>query len=87
VARNSGKCLDVSTASTADAARVVQWTCTGGRNQQWEVQDAGGDYLRLVARHSGKCLDVPSSSLVDGTRLQQYACNGGQNQQFAWNPA
>ncbi|MGW3230683.1 RICIN domain-containing protein [Kitasatospora sp. NPDC001095] len=35
---NSGKCLDVTGASTADGAQVVQWTCGSGRaNQEWTV--------------------------------------------------
>jgi hypothetical protein len=82
VARHSGKCLDVADASTADNARVVQYTCGTGTNQQWQVQDAGGGYFRLVARHSGRCLDVISGGTADGVRLIQYACGTGANQQF-----
>ncbi|WP_435864360.1 RICIN domain-containing protein [Streptomyces sparsogenes] len=33
--RSSGKCLDVADESTADKAVIVQWSCTGGANQQW----------------------------------------------------
>ncbi|MCZ4515618.1 RICIN domain-containing protein, partial [Streptomyces sp. ActVer] len=35
VNRNSGKALDVSGTSTADGARVSQWTRHDGANQQW----------------------------------------------------
>jgi hypothetical protein len=35
-ARHSGKCLDVAGYSTADSARIVQYTCNGGTNQQWQ---------------------------------------------------
>ncbi|WP_229847234.1 RICIN domain-containing protein [Kitasatospora griseola] len=35
---NSGKCLDVTGASTADGAQVIQWTCEVGKpNQEWTV--------------------------------------------------
>ncbi|MFE2099643.1 RICIN domain-containing protein [Streptomyces sp. NPDC059468] len=34
-ARASGKCLDVSGASTADSAAVITYACNGGTNQQW----------------------------------------------------
>lgn len=34
-ARASGKCLDVSGASTANSAAVITYTCNGGTNQQW----------------------------------------------------
>ncbi|MBA2394495.1 MAG: cellulase family glycosylhydrolase [Ktedonobacteraceae bacterium] len=37
VNRNSGKDLDVSSASTADGGTVVQWTDNGGTNQQWSM--------------------------------------------------
>lgn len=33
--RASGKCLDVSGASTANSAAIITYTCNGGTNQQW----------------------------------------------------
>ncbi|WP_369332899.1 RICIN domain-containing protein [Nonomuraea candida] len=35
VARHSGKCLDVTGHSTADGARLIQYACGGGQNQQF----------------------------------------------------
>jgi hypothetical protein len=37
--RNSGKCLDVDGSSAADGADVIQWTCHGGANKKWRVED------------------------------------------------
>jgi hypothetical protein len=37
---NSGKCLDVSGASTADGAGIQQYTCHGGPNQEWSFSPA-----------------------------------------------
>jgi glucosylceramidase len=37
VARNSGKCLDVRDVSTANGARLQQWTCTGGVAQSFRL--------------------------------------------------
>ena len=34
---NSGKDLDVTGASTADSAPVIQYTDHGGTNQQWTI--------------------------------------------------
>ncbi|MDG6103258.1 RICIN domain-containing protein [Dactylosporangium aurantiacum] len=82
VARHSGKCLDVSSGSTADSARTLQYTCGSGTNQRFTVQDLGTGYVRLVARHSGKCLDVTSGSTADGATVVQYTCGGGTNQQW-----
>jgi hypothetical protein len=82
VARHSGKCLDVSSASTADSARLLQWTCNAAANQRWTVQSLGNGYVRLVARHSGKCLDVNGASTADGATVLQYTCSGRTNQQW-----
>jgi glucosylceramidase len=37
VARNSGKCLDVTDVSSADGARLQQWSCTGGPAQSFRL--------------------------------------------------
>jgi glucosylceramidase len=37
VARHSGSCLDVRDVSTADGARLQQWTCTGGPAQSFQL--------------------------------------------------
>jgi hypothetical protein len=81
-ARHSGKCLDVTGASTTNSAAVKQFTCNGGANQRWQPVDAGGGFVRLLAGHSGKCLDVANSSTADRAVVTQFSCNGGANQQF-----
>ncbi|KUO16207.1 RICIN domain-containing protein [Streptomyces dysideae] len=80
--RHSSKCMDVTGASTADGAEVIQWTCNGHANQRWRLQGTGDGYYRLVAQHSAKCLDVTSASTANGAGIIQYACNGGANQQW-----
>lgn len=82
VNRNSGKALDVSDASTADGARVSQWTRHDGANQQWQFLDSGGGFYRLKARHSDKVPDVAGASTADGAAIQQWADHNGANQQF-----
>jgi hypothetical protein len=79
----SGKCLDVANGSTDDAAKVQQWTCHGGPNQQWRVQPAGPPgAVFLVSVNSGKCLDVPAGQNGPGVALDQLTCQGGGNQQW-----
>ncbi|MHA4816874.1 RICIN domain-containing protein [Streptomyces aculeolatus] len=82
VNRHSGKALDVSGVSTADGARVSQWTRHDGANQQWQFVDSGGGFYRLKARHSGKVLDVAGASTADGAAIQQWSDHNGANQQF-----
>ncbi|MEO5894967.1 MAG: DUF1800 family protein [Vicinamibacterales bacterium] len=83
VARHSGKCADVAAVSPDDGARLQQWSCHGGANQQWRIEPVAGGYSRLVAQHSGKCLDVSEWSLEEGVQLQQWACTEGENQQWS----
>jgi hypothetical protein len=79
----SGLLLDVSGGSTADGAKVIQWSDTGGSNQRWRLARTTGDVYTITGVGSGKCLEVPNSSATQGTRLSIYPCNGGANQQWA----
>src|SRR4029453_8726670 len=76
-AQHSGRVVDVSGASTADGAQVVQWAATGGNNQKWQAVDAGSGAVYLKAVHSGKCLDLINGSTAQGAFLQQLTCNNG----------
>jgi hypothetical protein len=82
-AANSGLLLDVSDAATADGTAVIQWTATGGTNQQWSLVRLSGNVYTVTGVGSGKCLEVPNSSATQGTRLDIWTCNGGANQQWA----
>lgn len=84
VARHSGKCADVNGTSLADGASVIQWSCSGGTNQQWTLRNLGNGYYHVIARHSGKCLNVAGASTADGAWAIQYACDGtSTNEQWA----
>jgi uncharacterized repeat protein (TIGR03803 family) len=87
VSRNSGKCLDVSGASTDAGASAIQWVCHGGPNQQWRLEPAGGGAVRIIARHSGQVLDVFGAALDDVTPISQWPVNGGDNQMWTLEPA
>lgn len=78
----SGLCIDVSGASLALGAAVIQFTCNTGTNQQWSVTDVAGSE-RLTARHSGQVLDVTGQGTAAGTLLEQWSSNNGANQHFA----
>ncbi|MDN3241791.1 ricin-type beta-trefoil lectin domain protein [Glycomyces tritici] len=82
ISRVSGKCVDVLSGSTANAAEIIQYTCHGGTNQQWELRPAAGGYVQLVSQSSGKCIDVNGASTANGARAIQYTCGSGTNQQW-----
>ena len=74
---------DVSNASTADGAPLLQWVWNGGHNQQWYVLPTDGGFAELVNRNSGKCLAAPD--YVAGHQLVQVACTGNPGQQWFLN--
>lgn len=82
IARHSGKCADVVSASTANNAALIQYTCGSGTNQQWRLQNLNNGYYQIVARHSARCLDVTSASTADSAAVIQYTCGTGTNQQW-----
>jgi putative hemolysin len=82
VNRNSGKCLDLENGSTADGANVRQWTCTGGNNQRWRIEDRADDTSRLVNVASGKVLDIANCGSADGTDIRQWSWLNNTCQRF-----
>ena len=81
---NSGLCLDVEGAATADRANIIQWTCHGGANQQinFRLVIPTQDTYTLVFAHSNKCVDVDGASTANGANIHQYTCNGTGAQSF-----
>ncbi|HEV2783029.1 MAG TPA: RICIN domain-containing protein [Actinophytocola sp.] len=82
VNRNSGKCLEVAGGSTADGANIQQWTCTGGTNQRWRLEDLADDTSRLVNVATGKAADVANCGTGDGVDIRQWAWLNNACQRF-----
>lgn len=80
VAQHSGKFADIDAFSTAAGARLIQWSSTGGLNQQFQFIDTGDGHFRIAARHSGLVLEVANNS--DGTDVTQATNTGAANQQW-----
>ncbi|MEO7332092.1 MAG: RICIN domain-containing protein, partial [Minicystis sp.] len=78
----SGKCLDVSGASTADGANVQEWSCNGTPAQVFHLTQLGDGYYEIVNVKSNKALDIRDVSTQPNARLQQWGYGGGKNQQF-----
>ena len=82
VARISGKCVDVAGGGLNVGARLIQHTCHGGDNQQFQFQSVGSGLYRIIAGNSGYCLDQANATQSTGGEFMQYFCHGGTNQQF-----
>ncbi|HZM80110.1 MAG TPA: arabinofuranosidase catalytic domain-containing protein [Candidatus Limnocylindrales bacterium] len=78
VGAQSGRCIDVPGASTANGTQVQLWDCHGGTNQRWTL--TAGRELRV---YGNKCLDANNQGTANGTAVIIWDCHGGSNQQ--WN--
>jgi hypothetical protein len=83
--RNSGKILEVFSASTADGAPVGQWGPTANATQRWNVHTVSGSTLQFLNVNSGKLLEIPSAELPDGVDAAQWGPTGHATQ--TWNVA
>jgi hypothetical protein len=81
VAKHSGKCLDITGASTALGATATQYACWGGDNQKFQLTPVSGGYS-IIAKHSGLALDILGGASVNwgGAPVDQWGYWGGESQ-------
>ncbi len=82
VSSMSGMYLDVYGRSTNDGANVIQYSNTGGMNQQFDVKALGDGTYSIRPAHSGKSLDVYNWNSNDGAELRQWNYTGAANQRW-----
>lgn len=63
---HSNKYLDLK---LEDQQTLQQWSPSGARNQQWEIEDAGGGFVYIRSGENGKALEVASNRPTDGTAV------------------
>ncbi|MGW4058231.1 RICIN domain-containing protein [Amycolatopsis sp. NPDC004747] len=80
VAAHSGKSADISGASTAAGAALIQWTSHTAANQQFDFLASADGYYRIRARHSGLVLQVASSA--SGADITQQPDTDAATQQW-----
>jgi pectinesterase len=81
----SGKCVDVTGASTANSALLIQVACATGTDQQWRVVAQSSGQYNLSNVNSTRCIDVPSGATTSGLQLQQYGCGDGTKTNQLWS--
>ncbi|GAA0254958.1 endo-1,4-beta-xylanase [Saccharothrix mutabilis subsp. mutabilis] len=79
VATHSGKAADISGASTAAGAQLIQWTAGSGLNQQFDFLSSGDGHYRVRARHSGLVLQ-PAGTASGADVTQQPDTNSAAQQ-------
>ncbi len=75
---DSGRCLDIAGASTANGAAAALWDCHGNTNQRFTYTSAGE-----IRVYGNKCLDAYADGRTSGTPVVIWDCNGQDNQK--WN--
>ena len=75
--------MEVTGASTADAATITQYSSNGCQCQQFRFESAGTGWWRIIARHSGKAVDLWEWNTADGAEYRQWPVSSGYNQQFS----
>jgi hypothetical protein len=87
--RRSSQCLEVNQADGSkglgDNARVLQWGCHGGEQQQWKQTEVGGGFFEFRNRRSLKCLEVDQrigGGRANGGAVVQRPCHRGAQQQW-----
>ena len=73
---------DVTSASTANGARVQLYSSNNTNAQKYRFESIGNGTYKIVNVNSGKVLDVAGGSTADGAALQQYTSNNTVAQQW-----
>lgn len=73
---------DVTSASTANEARVQLYSSNNTNAQKYRFESIGNGTYKIVNVNSGKVLDVSSGSTANGAALQQYTSNNTVAQQW-----
>lgn len=73
---------DVTSASTANGARVQLYSSNNTNAQKYRFESIGNGTYKVVNINSGKMLDVAGGSTANGAALQQYTSNNTVAQQW-----
>ncbi|MCU7722234.1 RICIN domain-containing protein [Actinoplanes sp. KI2] len=74
--QNSGKVLGVDGMSTANSARVVQFSDNGTADHLWRLVDNGDGWVKIQNVNSGKLIGVDGMSTADSAQVVQFEDNG-----------
>ena len=83
---SSGKCLEVSGASTDNKENIQISSPNGANSQKWCMIPQRGGYM-LVNRNSGLTMDVDNGKTADGTNVRQHYYNGSNAQTWIFRKA
>jgi len=80
----TGTCLDLSSGSAANGAKLQGWQCSDDNlNQRWKILSRGAGVWSIVNYKSGTSVDLNSGLLTNGNIFQGWATDPNKvSQQF-----
>ena len=79
---NSGKVLDVPSASKKPGTRIQQYDSNNTDAQRWKIIDLKDGTYNIVSECNGLYLTVENSGVPNGTRIKVDNANGSSAQKF-----
>ena len=80
---NSGKVLDLPSASISNATRIQQYASNNSLAQRWVIiKTSNGSYQISSALDTTRCIDIAGASTANGAKVQLYKSNGTDAQAF-----
>lgn len=84
--RNTLKAADVVNASTANGARLQQWTYGAGANQKWVLTHQGANQYTIRSLQTNKALDVASNTQLSGDNISMWPSKNSPGQRWLLTP-
>jgi len=78
-------CMDVSRASEASGAPIVEWHCSGNPNQRWAFAQGDPGTYEIIT-HCGRLVGVVGSMTEDGATIEQTS-SSGRSARFRLSPS
>jgi Ricin-type beta-trefoil lectin domain-like len=81
----SGKCLEPVGGSTADGAKLAQFTCETSTSQHWRFSQIRPGIFQIVNVKSGLCAGLPPVGPDNrGTQFVQKSCANANDVSLGW---
>ncbi|WP_333738625.1 RICIN domain-containing protein [Streptomyces sp. IBSBF 2806] len=80
--KKSAKAIDVSGASVAAGAAVLQWNDTGAVNQNWRFVAVGDGSYKIISRNSSLLMDVGNAATGDDASIIQSSDDNAASQRW-----
>jgi regulation of enolase protein 1 (concanavalin A-like superfamily) len=86
LSRKSNKALTASGGGTSNGTPLVQWSSTGGQEQQWTFTHLGNGQYQILRAGSNKAMDVSGVSTANGAVIHLWDWLNGSNQKWTITP-